>query len=50
MVADARELMSEGVGFAAICSNDATRHPEDSFENMKHFRKGAQLPVSLSAR
>jgi hypothetical protein len=31
MVADARVLMSEGVGFAAICSNDAASYPEDSF-------------------
>src|SRR6185437_13338130 len=39
MVADARVLMSEGVGFAAICSNDAASYPEDSFENMKRFAK-----------
>jgi peroxiredoxin len=39
MVADARVLMSEGIGFVAICSNDAASHPEDSFENMKHFAK-----------
>ena len=31
MVSDARALMSEGVGFAAICSYDATGYPEDSF-------------------
>ena len=36
-VADARVLMSEGVGFAAICSNDAASYPEDSFENMKRY-------------
>jgi hypothetical protein len=35
MVADARVLLSEGVGFAAICLNDAASYPEDSFENMK---------------
>ena len=28
MVSDARVLMSEGVGFAAICSNDAASYPE----------------------
>ena len=39
MVADARVLMSEGVGFVAICSNDAANRPEDSFENMQHFAK-----------
>ena len=37
MVADARVLMSEGVGFAAICANDAASYPEDSFENMKRY-------------
>jgi peroxiredoxin len=37
MAADARTLMGAGVGFAAICSNDATSHPADSFDNMKIF-------------
>jgi hypothetical protein len=32
MVSDARVLMSESIGFAAICSNDAASYPEDSFE------------------
>ncbi len=44
MVADARVLMSEGVGFAAICSNDAASYPEDSFENMKRFAKAHDFP------
>ena len=44
MVADARVLMSEGVGFAAICSNDAESYPEDSFENMKRFAKAHNFP------
>jgi peroxiredoxin len=44
MVADARVLMSEGVGFVAICSNDAASHPEDSFENMKNFAKTHNFP------
>ena len=44
MVADARVLMSEGVGFVAICSNDAASYPEDSFENMKHFTKAHGFP------
>jgi peroxiredoxin len=39
MVSDARVLMSESIGFAAICSNDAASYPEDSFENMKRFAK-----------
>ena len=42
--ADARTLMSEGMGFAAICSNDATTHPEDSFDNMKKFAAAHRLP------
>jgi peroxiredoxin len=37
MVADANVLLAEGVGFAAICPNDATAYPEDSFANMKRF-------------
>ena len=44
MVSDARVLMSEGVGFAAICSNDAASYPEDSFENMKRFAKAHDFP------
>src|SRR5260221_10883931 len=36
--------MSEGVGFAAICSNDAASYPEDSFENMKRFAKAHDFP------
>src|ERR1035438_2731151 len=44
LVADARALMVEGVGFAAICSNDAASYPEDSFENMKHFAKAHDFP------
>ena len=31
LVNDAKVLMAEGIGFAAICSNDAKSHPEDSF-------------------
>ena len=44
MVSDARVLMSEGVGFAAICSNDAASYPENSFENMKRFAKTHDFP------
>ena len=39
LVADAGTLAKLGVGFAAICSNDATSYPEDSFENMAVFAK-----------
>jgi len=44
MVSDARVLMSERIGFAAICSNDAASYPEDSFENMKRFAKAHDFP------
>ena len=44
MVSDARALMSESVGFAAICSNDAASYPEDSFENMKRFAEAHDFP------
>ena len=44
MAADARTLMAEGVGFAAICSNDADSYPEDSFDNMRRFAKAHDLP------
>ena len=50
MVADARVLLSEGVGLAAICSNDAASYPEDSFENMKRFAKAhARTDISRAA-
>jgi len=44
LVADARVLMSEGTGFAAICSNDASTYPEDSFANMERFAKAHAFP------
>lgn len=34
IVRDARDLQPLGIGFAAICSNDATNYPADSFDNM----------------
>ena len=37
IVRDASNLRDNGIGFVAINSNDATSHPEDSFENMKRF-------------
>ncbi|WP_404402817.1 thioredoxin family protein [Pelagibacterium halotolerans] len=39
LVAAAETLGAEGIGFAAICANDATSHPEDSFENMGKFAR-----------
>jgi len=44
LVSDARMLMAEGIGFAAICSNDASAYPEDSFDNMKHFARTHNFP------
>jgi len=44
MVADARALLNEGIGFAAICSNDAKSYPEDSFANMRRFAKTHDFP------
>ena len=44
LAADARVLMAEGIGFAAICSNDAASYPDDSFPNMKAFAARHALP------
>lgn len=37
LVRDAEDLAPLGIGFVAINANDATTHPEDSFENMQKF-------------
>lgn len=39
VVRDAKELETLGVNTVAICSNDATTHPDDSFDNMKSFAR-----------
>ena len=46
IVRDAKELAAHGVNTVAICANDATTHPDDSFENMKVFaaRHGFTFP------
>ena len=44
LVADARLLMREGVGFAAVCSNDAQSYPEDSFAKMREFARAHDFP------
>ena len=44
MVADARTLMDEGIGFSAICSNDAKSYPDDSFANMQRFARTHAFP------
>jgi peroxiredoxin len=44
LVADARTLIAEGFGVAAICSNDAKGYPEDSFPEMKRFAEAHSFP------
>jgi len=44
IIRDARDLSELGIGFAAICSNDATSHPGDSFPNMKKMAKERWFP------
>ena len=44
LVADARALMAEGIGFAAICSNAAKAYPADSFEAMQRFARAYAFP------
>jgi len=46
LVADARALMAEGIGFAAICSNDAEAYPADSFEAMQRFAQAHAFPFA----
>jgi peroxiredoxin len=46
LVSDAKLLMAEGIGFAAICSNDARAYPEDSFDNMQRFAKTHAFPFA----
>lgn len=43
---DARDLESHGVGFAAICSNDARMYPEDGIDGMRQMaaRMGFGFP------
>ena len=43
-LADARVLLKEGFGFAAICANDAQAYPADSFDAMKVFAKNHDFP------
>ncbi len=44
IVRDAHDLAPLGVGFAAICSNDATAYPDDSFENMVRMAEQQAFP------
>ena len=44
IIRDASDLQRLGIGVAAICSNDATTHPADSFENMKRMAEEKGFP------
>ncbi len=44
IIRDARDLTDLGIGVAAICSNDATTHPDDSFENMARLAQDKGFP------
>lgn len=46
LVADARALMVEGIGFAAICSYDAKAYPADSFEAMQRSARAHAFPFA----
>lgn len=37
LVTDAQTLQNQGIGFAAIMSNDTVNYPQDSFPNMQIF-------------
>ena len=50
LVKDAKVLMAEGIGFVAICSNDAENYPEELFRQHEALRRDARFPVSLPAR
>jgi peroxiredoxin len=44
IVRDAKDLAPFGVNTVAICSNDATSHPDDSFKNMAKFAEAHGFP------
>lgn len=44
IIRDARDLQKIGVGFAAICSNDAKSYPADSFEKMAEMAEARGFP------
>ena len=44
IVEEANNLKAEGIGFAAICANDASSYPDDSFDNMKLFADANDFP------
>lgn len=44
LLEDARVLIGQGVGVAAICANDPTDYPEDSFERMQQLASDLKFP------
>ncbi|MGD1926692.1 MAG: thioredoxin family protein [Paracoccaceae bacterium] len=44
IVRDAQALRGQGIGVAAICSNDARTYPADSFDRMVSFAKAHGFP------
>ena len=44
IIRDARDLAEAGVGFAAICSNDAASYPADSFPKMVEMAERMAFP------
>lgn len=44
IIRDARDLADLGIGVAAICSNDATAYPQDSFDRMVDLARDRALP------
>lgn len=44
IIRDARDLRALGIGVAAICSNDATSHPADSFPAMQAMAQARAFP------
>lgn len=44
LIRDARDLQAIGIGFAAICSNDALTYPADSYEKMGEMARAHDFP------
>lgn len=44
IVRDCAELKAQGIGSVAICSNDASDYPEDSFDNMQRVARDLRFP------
>ena len=44
LIVTAQDLQTMGIGVAAICANDATTHPADSFDNMKALAERHAFP------